>query len=590
MPGRPAHSNVDLLYEVVRSADRPLTFQEIFDRINQQQPVTTKNPKATIRSAVSSAVQIINVGGGQYGYLPRLIEGSLVRLPLPDKKPANHPLVYSEEVRLALWPSFFENQKRKLRRPALARLPDGAEVLLQLEFLGVGTWGCEMPGALHDYLVARRAAAADSLLIRIVDGEAGICEIEWESRLKRDKSAVAARNQDLADAALALFRERRADSMPIWDLTMPLLARGSWRSEVAPDPLETVLGQDARWTMAGLGHWYLTEGMTSERRAAMHERDQFAQMLSALGTDEFGPPDDLLPPAVLPGPRMLERAMADIGAFLQERQPASDEEANLLLEGLLAQGIPPRRQATTPLERAQDLIYEAYDAPSSRERVRLAREALALSGDCADAYVLLADETARTPQEAAVLYAQGVAAGERALGEAAFEDAVGAFWGILETRPYMRARLGLAQALWASGERQAAVEHLQEMLRLNPGDNQGVRYLLLEWLLEVGADASIQALFDAYPDDASAAWMYGRALHEFRRHGDTAETRRLLAEARTWNPHVPDYLTGKKRLPRRLPELIGMGDVSEATVYAAEHLAAWRATRGAIDWLRGASR
>jgi tetratricopeptide (TPR) repeat protein len=519
-----------------------------------------------------------------------VIEGSLVRLPLTEKKPANHPLVYTEEVRLALWPSFFEGAKRQLRRPARARLPDGAEVLLPLELLGVGSWGCEMPAALHDYLVARRAAADDSLLIRILDGEAGVCEIAWESRLKRDKSAVAARNQELADAALALFHERRADSMTIWDLTMPLLARGLWRAEVAPDPLETVLGQDARLTTAGLGGWYLTEAMTPERRAEMHEREQFAQALSALGTAEFGSLDDLRPPAALPGPRMLERAMADIGAFLQERQPASDEEANALLEGLLAQGIPQHRPATTPLERAQDLIYEAYDAASSRERVRLAREALALSGDCADAYVLLADETARTPQEAAVLYAQGVAAGERALGEAAFEEDVGMFWGILETRPYMRARLGLAQALWASGEQQAAIEHLQEILRLNPGDNQGVRYLLLEWLLEVGADASIQALFDAYQDDASAVWGYGRALHEFRRHGDTAETRRLLGDARDWNPHVPAYLTGKKRLPRRLPELIGMGDVSEAMVYAADHLAAWRATPGAIDWLRGASR
>ena len=38
----------------------------------------------------------------------------------------------------------------------------------------------------------------------------------------------------------------------------------------------------------------------------------------------------------------------------------------------------------------------------------------------------------------------------------------------------MRARLGLAQALWAMGDQQAAIEHLHDMLRLNPGDNQGV--------------------------------------------------------------------------------------------------------------------
>jgi tetratricopeptide (TPR) repeat protein len=590
MPGRPKLSNVDLVYEVVRSADRPLTFQEIFDRVDQRRPVTTRNPKATIRSAVSSAKQVINLGNGRYGYVPHLIQGSLVRLPLTEKKPANHPLVFTEEVRLSLWPSFFESEKRQNRRPARARLPDGTEALLELDLLGVATWGCEMPAALHQYLVDRRAAADDSLLIRIVDGEAGLCEIAWESRLKRDKGTIAARNQELADAALAMFHERRAESMTIWDLTLPLLGRGAFRSEIAPDPLEAVLGADARLLSAGLGGWYLAEGMSPETRVEMLERERLAQDLFSMAPDTLGGPGDLSPADVLAGPRMLERAMADIGAILQAEGPRSAAEANALLQKLLSDGGVPHREAATPLEQAQDLIYAAHESESSRARVRLAKEALALSGDCADAYVLLAQETARTPQEAAVLYMQGVAAGERALGEEAFEEDAGMFWGILETRPYMRARLGLAQAVWASGEHEEAIAHLQDMLRLNPGDNQGVRYLLLDWLLERDASAPVQELLDAYADDASAVWMYGRALHEFRRQGDTPETRRLLGEARTWNPHVPTYLTGKKRLPRRLPGLIGMGDVSEAVAYAAEHLDVWRATPGAITWLSSTSR
>lgn len=67
-----------------------------------------------------------------------------------------------------------------------------------------------------------------------------------------------------------------------------------------------------------------------------------------------------------------------------------------------------------PLEEAQALMYEAWDATGPR-RVALARQALRLSPDCADAYVLLAEETARSLGEARDLCAQGVAAGERAL-------------------------------------------------------------------------------------------------------------------------------------------------------------------------------
>ena len=71
--------------------------------------------------------------------------------------------------------------------------------------------------------------------------------------------------------------------------------------------------------------------------------------------------------------------------------------------------------ADEALFQAQDLMYEAFDAQGAR-RVALAREALAISPDCADAYLLLAEETASSAEEAQELLTQGVAAGERALG------------------------------------------------------------------------------------------------------------------------------------------------------------------------------
>src|SRR5205807_9021952 len=98
-------------------------------------------------------------------------------------------------------------------------------------------------------------------------------------------------------------------------------------------------------------------------------------------------------------------------------------EANAFLQGMLSGGSPPpRRTAETPLDRAQDVMYDAWEASNPRERVRLANEALRISPDCADAYVLLAEETAHRAKEAADLYAKGVAAAERALGPEVFEE------------------------------------------------------------------------------------------------------------------------------------------------------------------------
>jgi len=50
----------------------------------------------------------------------------------------------------------------------------------------------------------------------------------------------------------------------------------------------------------------------------------------------------------------------------------------------------------------------------------------------------------------------------------------------------MRARAALAQCLWSLGKHEEAIGHYRELLRLNPSDNQGMRYLLAASLLELG--------------------------------------------------------------------------------------------------------
>jgi len=235
--------------------------------------------------------------------------------------------------------------------------------------------------------------------------------------------------------------------------------------------------------------------------------------------------------------------------------------------------------------RAQDIVYDAWEAPDRRRRVALAKKALAVSADCADAYVLLAQETARTTDEALDLYRQGVEAGERALGEAAFTEDVGSFWGLLETRPYMRARFELARTLWTKGSRDDAVAHYQDMLRLNPNDNQGIRYVLIDALLELGRDDAAGALLRRYRDDGSVGWAWSKALLLFRRKGDCKASRDALSKAAEAHPHVAAYLTGRKKLPRRLPELIAVGSEDEAVDYVAGAAGAWAAAGGALAWV-----
>jgi len=233
---------------------------------------------------------------------------------------------------------------------------------------------------------------------------------------------------------------------------------------------------------------------------------------------------------------------------------------------------------------AQELIYDAWEMRDRRRRVALAKKALELSADCGDAYLLLAEE-AKSVDEAIVLYRQAVEAGKRALGDT-FDEYVGDFWGFVDTRPYMRARHMLALALWKAGEKAEAAAHYQDMLRLNPDDNQGIRYLLLDALLALGREAEAAALLQQYGDDASAAWAWSDALLAFRREGDCEASRTRLAHAIQANRHVPAYLLGEKKPSRQLPDYVGPGDQDEAIAYVYGAAEAWTAAGGALDWAR----
>jgi tetratricopeptide (TPR) repeat protein len=255
------------------------------------------------------------------------------------------------------------------------------------------------------------------------------------------------------------------------------------------------------------------------------------------------------------------------------------------MESLLSSlGVMAREKASA-VDEAQDLMYDAWEATTKKQRVALAKKAIEISADCADAYVLLAEETARSLEEAMDLYRKGVEAGERALGKEVFKEEVGYFWGLLETRPYMRARLGLAQCMWGAGDREEAIEHYWDMLRLNPNDNQGIRDLLMPSLLELGRDKDAEKLFRQYKEDGMVVWMYSKALLDFRKHGPSPIADKSLKAAMKENKHVPAYLLGRRWMPPYLPALYGFGDENEAVVFVHGNETAWKATPGALEWL-----
>ena len=153
----------------------------------------------------------------------------------------------------------------------------------------------------------------------------------------------------------------------------------------------------------------------------------------------------------------------------------------------------------------------------------------------------------------------------------------------------MRARAGLALTLLKLGEEDAAVEHFRAMLKLNPNDNQGIRYLLLACLLRRDDAEAINALLSSYADEWSAYWLYTRALIAYRNdEGADPATLKLVQEAWSANEHVPGILAGTTPPLISTGGYVTIGGPDEATDYVRECGPAWKATPGAIAWLTSA--
>ena len=235
------------------------------------------------------------------------------------------------------------------------------------------------------------------------------------------------------------------------------------------------------------------------------------------------------------------------------------------------------------LQLAQDKVYEAWET-TGKKRVALAREALAISEDCADAYILLAEES-KDGQQRIELYRKAVAAGSRALGRDWETKYKGVCWLAHETRPVMHAMARLAMDLQWEDQLQESLALYHKLMELNPNDNQGIRYQLAGCLYEAGCDDELEKLLAANKDDPSAALLYTKALHLFRKSGASKRSAKALLDAFKANIHVPIFLSDIVEMPNEPPASIGFGDDREAVAYVMDHGHLWWDTEGATEWM-----
>ncbi|MFP4107206.1 MAG: DUF6398 domain-containing protein [Phycisphaerae bacterium] len=148
--------------------------------------------------------------------------------------------------------------------------------------------------------------------------------------------------------------------------------------------------------------------------------------------------------------------------------------------------------------------------------------------------------------------------------------------------------LGSAAALlqWGQPEHvDEAIGIYEQMLELNPNDNQGIRDPLAACYLQRKRYNDAADLLKRDEEDWMAVPCWARVLLAYAT-GDVGEAAMLLKEAREQNQHVEVYLTRQKRRPRTRPGSYSPGKDTEA-VYCADTLwAAWKKHPKAKQWLK----
>jgi tetratricopeptide (TPR) repeat protein len=121
---------------------------------------------------------------------------------------------------------------------------------------------------------------------------------------------------------------------------------------------------------------------------------------------------------------------------------------------------------------------ELYEGGLGGDAIDLLMDLLEADLRCLDAHAHLGNFAfSHSPKRALQHYEMGLRIGNSSLGPG-FDNVL--CWGAIDNRPFLRCLHGYGLCLWRLGRRDEAEKAFVRMLRLNPPDNQGARFILDE--------------------------------------------------------------------------------------------------------------
>lgn len=240
----------------------------------------------------------------------------------------------------------------------------------------------------------------------------------------------------------------------------------------------------------------------------------------------------------------------------------------------------------TGLDRARALAFMA-GMETGRRRKQLIRDAIALSPDCAEAYILLGED-AKTPKAAQREYQLAVDAAARVLGADRIQEYEGRLASLTDAGTYIEARVSLAESYWDDGNTSEAISQLEAVITLDRDGPYDLGYLLAAWLIATGDVTGLRRVMGRLPVDASADWLYTNALYQFLRDGPSRHAEDVLRGAIAVNPWVMVFMLAAPIAPEdELDEDSLTEEQADAITIASTFGTEWVKGLGVGEWMIG---
>lgn len=241
-----------------------------------------------------------------------------------------------------------------------------------------------------------------------------------------------------------------------------------------------------------------------------------------------------------------ERTMKKFQEFLEENGDGNmgQEELSKLLRQFNKQNEFNDDDASM---QSDDYLEMAYDAEYEKDAIKYVKKALKLDPNNTDAESYLITLTSKNIHELLSRYEEALHKCKKQLKEQGYftEEYKGVFWGVIETRPFIRLWYRYIEALIDTGMMNRAIEELKELLIWNEHDNCGGRYYLAH-LYAYKQDQ--EALFDLHK-------MYGEYNETqfllpisilFYKNNDLKNATKYLKKLEKCNPDIKIILNPKK--------------------------------------------